>query len=1823
MPHTTRRYGVHQMVQSITGTLRSYLEAQYHIRNESLVEERRALLDEPGNIYQPPFVEATPVYETVGSYDSLDLPSGVANLLTDLASLQPSVGVYPQPYVHQARALEEFLTNGRDIIIATGTGSGKTESFLMPILGAVAAEGDRESGSSELHGMRALLLYPLNALVNDQLARVRKIFGDERVSAAVRERFGRVVRFGRYTSRTPYPGRRTSSRDSERVGRVFEEFYLRYADGDSEVRDRLERLGHWPCKDILSFYGGELVEEYMTPTGKRRHRHHWPRRLLTQPSDRELFTRHEMQLQCPDLLITNYSMLEYMLLRPIERHIFDQTRRWLRSDSRNELIIVLDEAHMYRGAVGAEIALLLRRLQGRLDASRDQFRYILTSASLGDEAEGIGETIQFGRDLTGLGTTAARELVLIPGVLEGRDGERSGRNEEARALAALDLTAFERGEELTEGAVDAVRHLGAELGWGEVPVSPGELPDYLFEVLTGFGPMEALIRSVRGRAVELADLAELVFPESEPDSSSAVEALLALGTIARRSADDRVLLPSRLHLFYRGLPGLYACINPGCDQRRAGKEVPPLLGRLYSRPKVRCSCPEESRVYELLTHRDCGTAFLRGYLRGPEGRFLWHEGGGEVGPAGSSPLTEVHLLVEGPPHAEASHEAAQNWLEIETGRLLNCQPNEGHSVIPVYVPTGPVEEEDGRPLLTFTRCPVCTRRWRGRTKIMDLATKGEQPFANLIKAQIQVQPSRLPETRLTPNGGRKSLLFSDGRQKAARLARDIPREVELDSFRQALALAVQRLEKSNFLARLGNELYIAFVGVINDFSLQFFDSEDQRRLLQHAESLEQRYDGVWCDALSDRWHAEPPTRYWEALLRQLGSTHYSLRAATIGYVAPARLTRLERRLKELLPLEPDAFEGIASAWIGGLLDRYAVFPDVAVSVRSAAAGYPVPRGSRGQFTPAIRQLLETFPGVAASSVQHAEEVLRRELAQERSHGEWFLDPYAVHLVVDLDMVWQSCNDCTAIGPRAVVGRCASCGSGNIEPVDPSNSEYIRARKGFWRDPVEMVLDGRERPRHITAEEHTAQLSHRDSGDAFATTEKYELRFQDVSVGEGGGSIDVLSSTTTMEVGVDIGSLVAVGLRNVPPQRENYQQRAGRAGRRGAAVSTVVTYAEGGPHDSYYFERPADIVVGPTRSPLIKTDNEKIARRHVNAFLLQRFFLSTISTEATSESGRLDRALGLTRDFFSGESVCGLRAFTTWLDRELLPANAHLLTMIRDWLPGLGVTDVEEWIRSQGRDLVASLHADQNRVFSAIEQAAITGEPGVPTAFLDYLFDQGHLPSYAFPTDLCEFRVEKRDYQHGRTTIKVKEQPQLSLKQALSEYAPGRILVIDKESYKSAGITTSFARDELQRGAGLFQSNLKRYVYCDLCSYVEEPGSTATRVETCPVCGNDSISSRDFVIPDVFRPEAGRALTYRERHQAFTYATTAQYPVPFGGVAAPERWNELGLYGAYTYAEDRRLVIVNKGRAGGAWGFEVCELCGAAAPTNTDLSRSPRHSRPYLTTQAASSCEGRLRQVFLGTDFHSDLLVLRVNFMEPLATDMASREVRAVLDDAMRTLSEAVLFAAGLRLQIYPSEFNAAYRFVPQSAGRSLAGEMYLYDTLSGGAGYAFQAGKEIQSVLLAALEVLDSCSCDTSCYDCVRHYQNRFWHDRLDRSLGIDLLRLLIEGKLPSTLDLSRQARELGPLARMLELDGYRCEREVVRHGTTIPLVVRGEEGADVAMGTRNGLLDPASSEFHHPLHRLDETDMNLQVLDSYVVDRNLPAIYQLVAELIGRESAT
>jgi ATP-dependent helicase YprA (DUF1998 family) len=382
--------GIHQVATHIHEKLQQYIESMYLIKDQSVVAERKLMLETTNTISQKPYVEVTPTYKVYSDFKHLAIDPMIKNLLQDLSQVHPNIGVYP-PYMHQSQALEAFFRDHQDLVVATGTGSGKTETFLYSMIGHFASEAKRSAVSFQKKAMRAMILYPMNALVNDQTSRLRKMFGNENFVTKFKQDFGRQITFGMYTSRTPYPGIEIDEKNQKNIKHILDYYLKIQKNGPAILEQELKNKGKWPAKDL---------DKYLN-TG-----------FKTDPNDVELFSRHEIQATPPDILITNYSMLEYMMLRPIERTIFNETKNWLAEDENNEFILILDEAHMYRGVGGAEVAFLIRRLMSRLGVERDRFRCILTSASMGS----IENADLFASDLTG--ALSKRSFKLITSTLE-------------------------------------------------------------------------------------------------------------------------------------------------------------------------------------------------------------------------------------------------------------------------------------------------------------------------------------------------------------------------------------------------------------------------------------------------------------------------------------------------------------------------------------------------------------------------------------------------------------------------------------------------------------------------------------------------------------------------------------------------------------------------------------------------------------------------------------------------------------------------------------------------------------------------------------------------------------------------------------------------------------------------------------------------------------------------------------------------------------------------------------------------------------------------------------------------------------------------------------------------------------------------------------------------------------------------------------------------------------------------------------------------------------------------------------------------------------
>ncbi|NLC13891.1 MAG: DEAD/DEAH box helicase, partial [Chloroflexi bacterium] len=337
--------GVQQYYQAIRDRLKNYIKSDYLANSETLLlyvdDLLGELCSEYTNIAREPYVETSASYKKVidGIKNSQLIEQGVKGSLLKL--IKENLGIFPDPFEHQVFALERFLA-GRDLFVSTGTGSGKTECFLWPIIAKCFNEAKYRPMQFRQEAVRTLIIYPMNALVSDQLARFRKIIGGEKFREIFTKdtQATRIPHLGMYTGRTPYSGDAKLA-SSKELAATFRENYLVDANADADIQrcqlnniNGLKSINKYPAR-----FGENGLEVFIDNLEKNIHK--------PSPYDAEFITRFEMQNYPPDILITNYSMLEYMLMRQREANIWNKTKEWLDASADNRLLIVLDEAHMY------------------------------------------------------------------------------------------------------------------------------------------------------------------------------------------------------------------------------------------------------------------------------------------------------------------------------------------------------------------------------------------------------------------------------------------------------------------------------------------------------------------------------------------------------------------------------------------------------------------------------------------------------------------------------------------------------------------------------------------------------------------------------------------------------------------------------------------------------------------------------------------------------------------------------------------------------------------------------------------------------------------------------------------------------------------------------------------------------------------------------------------------------------------------------------------------------------------------------------------------------------------------------------------------------------------------------------------------------------------------------------------------------------------------------------------------------------------------------------------------------------------------------------
>ncbi|NLK09111.1 MAG: DUF1998 domain-containing protein, partial [Firmicutes bacterium] len=670
--------------------------------------------------------------------------------------------------------------------------------------------------------------------------------------------------------------------------------------------------------------------------------------------------------------------------------------------------------------------------------------------------------------------------------------------------------------------------------------------------------------------------------------------------------------------------------------------------------------------------------------------------------------------------------------------------------------------------------------------------------------------------------------------------------------------------------------------------------------------------------------------------------------------------------------------------------------------------------------------------------------------------------------------WGMCDRCGTITSRPHLGICPTyrC-RGDIELIRPEES----LRENHYRR-----LYHHDKLLTMRVEEHTAQLSSRAASEMQKLFDK--------------GIVNVLSCSTTFEMGVDVGDLETVLLRNVPPEPANYIQRAGRAGRGTSNTGFTLTYAQRRSHDATFYADPPRMITGEIRPPSITLANDKIVLRHLYALALAWYFRKH---SATFQDFR-----GLDKIMPADEPYKVIKD----LYEELIKEPKDLLDAIETVIPKdmqgkLGVPQWE-WVQafaSPNADHSSILYTaisllqadleyiDEVRVERIKTRRSIDHLERLRRTLLDknvisFLSSKNALPKYGFPVDVVSLDIISHDQRAVRLEL------ERDLRIAVGEYAPGSEVVAGGYVWKSYALKKPPGKDWEER----------HYAICEQCqSYtellkIEDGGSTVT----CVGCGSELKREKSYVIPSYgFLTKAEQKLVRpRQTRPQRAYVSRVYFshfdePTPF----SREKSGYTDLHGGrfqWSSSSLGHLVVLNTGP--GDAGYRICRACGFAVPSIDRNALKESHIRPF-----GGDCNNRrFINTHLGHSFQTD--VLELSFPLP----NYSR-------DFWLSMTYALLEGAANALGIARSDIDGC---VYVAGGTPSRPSIILFDDVPGGAGHVKRLAteKEILAMLKATISKVKYCECgeETSCYGCLRNYRNQWCHHELRRGPVASYLEMLV-----------------------------------------------------------------------------------------------------------------
>lgn len=1565
-------------------------------------EHRNTMLELSGNLIRPSLI------------DALDNA-------TDSKGDSFRFGKDWHPYVHQLRAWNSIIRDKKSAVITSGTGSGKTECFLLPVINSLVEE--YETTKVQLSGIRALFIYPLNALINSQ---------KRRLDAWTRA-YNDNIRFCLYNGNTP---------------------------------DRQNSI----------------------------ERRKFPNQVIC---------REQLREQAPPILVTNSTMLEYMLIRKEDNPILQQSKGKLRW-------VILDEAHTYTGSQAAELSLLLRRVLHAFNVKAEDVQFIATSATIGNK-EKIGRLSQYLADLSGI----RQESIMV------FDGKRHVPDIELPEKKDYQLEELKKIEESSEKYQALCKNKMAL-----------KIREHL---------------SKKG-AHTLTEISKVCFNSNDEKSRQmAVEWIdLCSSALSIQGNNKIAFLPLRAHLFHKTFSGLWACSNKECSEKDDILHTYQWsFGQIYFNYKKTCNCG--APIFELVRCASCDSLHLKTQLK-------------------DSKLTAPVQFTKADEFALDTDDTYDDD-EFDTSDIIENSTNQNIRLISSSGSTeytdslrikkesfeiSSVHQDSNSAVINLTKsasCGICNK-----TKIKNFALGAPFYIGNItpkILTHLPIEKQYVSK----PASGRRVISFTDSRQGTARMALRLQLGAERNYIRSQIFNYVHSSSNlSDKEMKQKRELEEKIEQQTDDFIRKMLEDKLKSFQNSHIKSFEETKKYLSLDPVVSNWimktylnlrydyFIDRPEKVAELLLIKeiVGRPRRQYSLENMG------LMRVVYPSLDDIKTCPDGWEKLngnpnLSEWkdyLKIILDFYlrnSHFFEAPIETPQLVGMNIYPKkinkvdgkhkwpiiNKKGRLHRIYNLLVYAF-GLDIN--EHAHLQLMKTVSIEafnqlknqgllckqhtNDNGFWipqkeiafapFKNGYIcpiTHKFLDVTL--------RGITPYIKDDNDCYCGDKVTFPSFENPEQYLFSTEinalrdnGSWGNIQDEVIKGGLYYRSI---EHSAQLSNHQLSE-------YEQEFNE-------HEINLLNCSTTMEMGVDLGGITAVLMNNVPPHPANYLQRTGRAGRRKETQSLAITLCKNKQNELEVFENPLWAFRAEVNAPYVMLNSKKIVTKHIHSFLLGAFFRM---------NDKVMSILKNCKDFFYNDDISSFSLVVEmrkWLDnysnmdiaeRDEIHNAINKITF---------KTTVKPEYESIFKECSRQLHAIEKRWIdkykwlkdeielqhqkSAYQKKLDAEKTRIEKEFLlGYLSKSNFLPAYGFPTGIAEFSTRTNETKINTETerddnnFRHLSSPSRSMSTAIQEYAPGANITIDGRIYQSSGILLNGSYQNTNAQA------IKQIYRCNNCGYIGK--IDITQSDSSCFCCNNVITSDAIV--EYIEPYGFAVDYYKEpTNNVDEYRYISNEP---SWLAIPEDFTPMYNTNLGQLKTSTEAMIFHHNAGENKLGYSICLKCGRSHSNdgkNTELLRKKHKKLGGGGDCNAENSHDIIRNTHIGCTDITDAAEFFFKDRDGNFLNHNKKELKVLAWSLAYVMRNEYAKLQGIDI----SEINCLIK--PQLLnGASIIG-LGFYDTNGGGAGHSSQMHKHLQKILIKTYSSLKSCNCKEFCRSCLLSHDSQFNTEYLDRNKVIEYLESIKE----------------------------------------------------------------------------------------------------------------